>query len=91
MLYQGFDILTLLPFALIFSIFYFLVFRPQNQKQKDHESMIENLKTGNEVITNSGLIGKIVKGSKKEEEVLLEIADGVKVRYIKSMIAKTIK
>ena len=52
---------TLLPFALIFGIFYFLVILPQRRQQQELKTLIENLKNGDEVVTNGGIIGKIVE------------------------------
>ncbi len=62
-LFQGSGSLiwTLLPFALIFGIFYFLVILPQKRQQQELKTLISNLKNGDEVVTNGGIIGKIIE------------------------------
>ena len=73
------------PFAAIAVIFYLLVFRPMEKQKKTQESLVSSLKKGDEVATTGGLIGKI---SKLEDlEVTLEIADGVKVRVLRSTVS----
>lgn len=83
----GFDLVQLAPLALIFVVFYFLIIRPQQKKAKDHKSMIEALRRGDKVVTSGGLIGTVAKVL-NEREVSLEIADGVRVRAMRSMIAE---
>lgn len=77
---------TILPFALIFIIMYFLVMRPQRQKQKQHQEMIANVRRGDTVVTTGGLIGKVAKVV-DESELQLDLAEGVRVRVVRSMIA----
>lgn len=62
-LFQGGSSLiwTLLPFALIFGIFYFLVILPQKRQQQELKTLIENLRNGDEIVTNGGIIGKIIE------------------------------
>ena len=74
------------PIILIFAIMYFLMIRPQQKKVKEHRAMIEALRRGDRVVTQGGLIGKVVK-VKDDGELEVEIADGVKVRVIQSTIA----
>ena len=83
----GFDLVQLAPLALIFVVFYFLIIRPQQKKAKDHKAMIEALRRGDKVVTSGGLIGTVAKVL-NEREVSLEIADGVRVRAMRSMIAE---
>ncbi len=66
---------SFVPLILIFVIFYFLLIRPQQKKAKEHQSMIINLKIGNDVCTASGIFGKIKKIDEKEKVTHLEIAD----------------
>lgn len=73
--------------GLIFAIMYFLLIRPQQKKMKEHKAMVEGLRRGDQVITQGGLIGKVVK-VKESNEVEVEIADGVKVRVVQSTIAQ---
>ncbi|MEX0282306.1 MAG: preprotein translocase subunit YajC [Arenibacterium sp.] len=75
-----------LPLILIFAIMYFLLIRPQQKKVKEHQAMVEALRRGDQVVTQGGLIGKVTK-VKEDGEIEVEIADGVKVRVIKSTIA----
>ena len=78
-----------LPLILIFAIMYFLLIRPQQKKVKQHKAMVEALRRGDQVVTQGGLIGKVSK-VKDEGEVEVEIAEGVKVRVVKSTIAQVL-
>jgi len=73
------------PLILIFIIFYFLLIRPQQRRIKDHRRMVEDVKVRDMAITSGGLIGKVTKV--EDNEVELEIAQGVKVRVVKSMLS----
>jgi preprotein translocase subunit YajC len=75
-----------LPLILIFAIMYFLLIRPQQKKVKEHQAMVEALRRGDQVVTQGGLIGKVTK-VKEDGELEVEIAEGVRVRVIKSTIA----
>ena len=77
------------PLILIFAIMYFLLIRPQQKKLKDHQAMVAALRRGDQVITQGGIVGKVTK-VRDEQEVELEIAEGVKVRVIKSTVAQVI-
>ena len=80
------DMMTaLLPFALIFVIMYFLILRPQQKRVKDHAEMVKNVRRGDTVITNGGLVGKITKVV-DDDQVELEISDGVRIRQMRQMI-----
>ncbi|MEO1642370.1 MAG: preprotein translocase subunit YajC [Pseudomonadota bacterium] len=76
---------SILPLVFIGVVFYFLLIRPANQRQKKHKAMIEAVKKGDEVVTSGGVIGKVTKVA--ETEVTVEIADGVRVKAIKGMLA----
>ncbi|MGR3634369.1 MAG: preprotein translocase subunit YajC [Shimia sp.] len=78
-----------LPLILIFAIMYFLLIRPQQKKVKEHQNMVEALRKGDRVVTQGGLIGKVVK-VKEDNEVEVEVAEGVKVRVVKSTIAQVL-
>jgi preprotein translocase subunit YajC len=83
----GSDILVqMLPFVLIFIIMYFLLIRPQQKRVKAHQEMIKNVRRGDTVVLNSGMIGKVTKVI-DDNEAEVEIADNVKVKVVKSMIA----
>lgn len=75
----------IVPFVLIFGIMWFLLIRPQQKKAKEHRAMVEALRRGDQVITAGGLIGKVSK-VKEDGEVEIEIAEGVKVRVVRSTI-----
>ncbi len=75
------------PLILIFGIMYFLLIRPQQQKMKEHKKMVESLRRGDQIVTQGGIIGKVSK-VKDEHEAEVEIADGVKVRVVRSTIAQ---
>ncbi|MBM2292155.1 preprotein translocase subunit YajC [Sulfitobacter pseudonitzschiae] len=77
------------PLILIFGIMYFLLIRPQQKKVKEHQAMVQALRRGDQVVTQGGIIGKVVK-VKEENEIELEVADGVKIRVVQSTIAQVI-
>ncbi len=76
-----------LPLILIFAIMYFLLIRPQQKKVKEHQAMVAAVRRGDQVVTQGGLIGKVSK-VKDDNEVEVELAEGVKVRVVKSTIAQ---
>jgi preprotein translocase subunit YajC len=69
---------TVVPLALLFVVFYFLLIRPQTQKAREHDKMIKDLKRNDEVVTTGGLIGRIVEIGDKV--LTLEIAPNIRVR-----------
>ncbi len=73
--------------GLIFAIMYFLLIRPQQKKMKEHQAMIEAVRRNDIVVTQGGLIGKVVK-VKDDNEVEIELSEGVKVRAVKSTLAQ---
>ena len=80
-------LIQLLPLVLIFVVFYFLIIRPQQKKVKDHKAMVDALRRGDRVVTTGGIIGTVTKVT-GDREVGLEIADGVRVRVLRSMISE---
>jgi preprotein translocase subunit YajC len=78
-------ITSLLPFALIFVIMYFLILRPQQKKAKAHQDMVKNVRRGDTVVTNGGLIGKVTKVI-DDDQIEIEIADEVRIRQIRQMV-----
>jgi len=78
---------TLVPLVLLFGIFYFLLIRPQQQRVKAHQLLVQSVKRGDTVVTAGGLIGKVAK-VKDDGEVLVEIADNVQVRVLKSTLTE---
>ena len=86
---EGGAIAQFLPLILIFAIMYFLLIRPQQKKMKEHQTMVSNVRRGDQIVTQGGLIGKIAK-VKDDNEVEVELAEGVKVRVVKSTIAQVL-
>jgi preprotein translocase subunit YajC len=78
-------IMSLLPFVLIFVIMYFLILRPQQKRVKQHQEMVKNVRRGDTVITNGGLIGKVTKVI-DDDQIEIEIADAVRIRQLRSML-----
>ncbi len=84
---QGFE--SIVPLILIFGIMYFLLIRPQQKKLKQHQAMVAALRRGDQIITQGGIVGKVTK-VRDENEVEVEIAEGVKVRVVKSTVAQVL-
>ena len=78
---------SMLPLVLIFAIMYFLLIRPQQKKMRDLKAMVEAVRRGDQVLTSGGIIGKVTKVG-DDNVVEVEIADGVKVKIIKSTISQ---
>ena len=84
---KGNPLTLLLPFVLIFVVFYFLMIRPQQKKQKQHREMVANLRKGDKVVTNSGMFGTVVGINEKENIVVLKVGEDTKIEFLKSAIA----
>lgn len=70
------------------AIFYFLLWRPQSQRQKQLRNMIDGLRRGDAVVTSGGILGKVVKATEAgDPEILIEIADNVQVRVLKATLS----
>ena len=80
---------TLLPFVLIFAIFYFLVIRPQAKRQRELSKMLDSLKQGDRVVTSGGLFGTVA--GVKDNIVVLKVADQVRVEVAKSAITAMVE
>lgn len=80
-------LIQLLPFAMILLIMYFLIIRPQQKRLKEHREMISAIKRNDTVVTSGGLIGKVTKVV-NDGELMVELADGVRVRAVRSTIAE---
>ncbi|TBR44831.1 preprotein translocase subunit YajC [Marinomonas agarivorans] len=76
------NLVLLVGFVLIF---YFLMWRPQAKRQKEHKALLESLTKGAEVVTNGGILGKVTKVN--EGYVVLEVADGVEMNFQKAAVA----
>ncbi len=86
---EGSLVSTLLMFALIIGIFYFMILRPQQKKQKERERMLGTVKKGDKVITAGGLHGTIA--GLDEKTVLIQVADNVKMKFDRSAVAQIIR
>lgn len=75
----------LVPIFLVIIVFYFLMLRPQQKRVKEHQEMVKNLRRGDTVVTSGGLVGKVTK-LVDDEQIEVEIADGVRVRQVRSML-----
>lgn len=80
----GFE--ALLPLVLIFVVFYFLLIRPQQKKAKQHREMLAAIRRGDKIVTNGGILGTVTKVV-DESELLVEIAEGIRVRVQRGMVA----
>lgn len=82
-------LLQLAPLVLIFVIFYFLLIRPQQKRAKEHKQMVDNLRRGDQVILAGGIYGKVTK-VQGDDDADVEIAEGVKIRIVKSTVAQVV-
>ena len=80
-------IVQFMPLILILVIMYFLILRPQQQRVKQHQNMIKALRRGDSVVTNGGIVGKVTKVV-DDDVIEVEIADGVRVRQMRSMVSE---
>ena len=78
---------SILPFVLIFVIMYFLLIRPQRQQAKKREEMLKNVRRGDTVVSGGGFVGKVTK-TIDDNEIEVEIAEGVRVRVVRAMISE---
>ena len=83
---DGGMLMSLLPFVLIFVIMYFLILRPQQKRVKQHQEMVKNVRRGDTVVTNGGLIGKVTKVI-DDDQIEIEIADDVRIRQMRQMVS----
>ncbi len=79
---------TLLPFVLMFAVFYFLLIRPQQKQQKARQAMLDGLKKGNKIITIGGIHGEIVEV--KEDNLVIKIADKVEIKTTRGAVSQVI-
>ncbi|MEM0949033.1 MAG: preprotein translocase subunit YajC [Pseudomonadota bacterium] len=82
---------SFIPLILIFAIMYFLLIRPQQKKVKEHNAMVAALRRGDQIVTQGGLIGKVTKVKDDDaNEIEVELAEGVKVRVVRSTVAQVL-
>lgn len=82
-------LMQFVPFIAIFMVFYFLMIRPQKKQQQELQEFLNNLKSGDEVYTKSGLIGKVT--GLTEKIVTLEVEGGTKVKYLRNQIGGSLE
>ena len=80
---------SFIPLILIFLIFYFLLIRPQQKKQKEHKILLDSIQRGDEILSSGGILGKVIKVD--NDKLTVEIAKGVNVSIIRSTVADVIK
>jgi preprotein translocase subunit YajC len=74
------------PIVLIFVVFYFLLIRPQQKKAKEHKATLSALRRGDRVVTGGGIIGMVARVNPNDEEVAVDIAEGVRVKVLRSTV-----
>lgn len=79
-------LIQMMPLVLLFAIFYFLLIRPQQQRQKRHQAMVNAVRRGDSVVTAGGLVGRVAK-VKDDGEIMVEVAENVQVRVVKSTLS----
>ncbi len=80
-------IIQFVPFVLIFVIMWFLIIRPQQRRGREHQDMIKAVRRGDTVVSTGGLVGRVTKVT-DDPEIEVEIADGVRVKFVRSMLAE---
>jgi len=82
------DYLTsLMPILLIIPIFYFLIIRPQQKRVKEQKNMLDAIRRGDTIVTSGGLVGKVVRVKDDSAELEVELAENVRVKVVRGMIA----
>jgi preprotein translocase subunit YajC len=78
--------MTFIPLILIFVVFYFLLIRPQQKRAKTHQGMLQNIRRGDKIVTGGGIIGTVSKVV-SDDELAVEIAEGIKIRVQRSLVS----
>ncbi|MBS1255124.1 MAG: Sec translocon accessory complex subunit YajC [Deltaproteobacteria bacterium] len=86
---SGSPFFQFIPLVLILGVFWFLIIRPQQKKQKEHQRMVDSLRKGDKVVSNGGIFGTIVKVG--DDRVTLEIASKVQIQLERQQVARTDK
>ena len=82
-------LMSMMPLIFVFVIFYFLLIRPQQRRQKAHEKLVASIKTGDKVVTSSGIHG--IVANVKEKTILVKVADNVKIEFDRSSVSSVEK
>ncbi|NIP32216.1 MAG: preprotein translocase subunit YajC [Candidatus Dadabacteria bacterium] len=85
---SGMSFAAIMPFVLIFVLFYFLIIRPQTKQNKERNEMLKNVKRGDKVLTTGGMYGRVINVN--EDEITLEIAKGINVQMVRSGISSVV-
>lgn len=80
--------IQLMPFILIFAVFYFFIIRPQQKRAKAHREALSNIRRSDRIITNGGLVGTVTKVNDDDDMLTVEVADNVRVQIVRSMVAE---
>lgn len=87
----GTDILmSILPLILIFVVFYFLLIRPQQRKQRAQREMLQAVKRGDDIVTTGGMIGSVIKVD-RDNNLLVEVAPNVRIKFMRSAVAEVVR
>jgi preprotein translocase subunit YajC len=84
-------LMQMLPLILIFGVFYFLLIRPQQKKQREHRDLLRTLKRGDRVLTAGGIIAQVTRVKEGVDEIEVEIAPNVRVNVLRETISSTFK
>ncbi len=79
-------LMSIMPLIFVFVIFYFLLIRPQQRRQKAHEKLVASIKTGDKVVTSSGIHG--IVANVKEKTILVKVADNVKIEFDRASVVR---
>ena len=83
----GGDIISMiLPLVMIMGVFWFLLIRPQQKRLKDHQELVKNVRRGDTVVTSGGMVAKVTKVI-DDDQIEIEIADGIRARQMRSMVS----
>jgi preprotein translocase subunit YajC len=80
-------LMQIVPLIAVFAIMYFLLIRPQQQRMKEHRKMVEGVRRGDTVVTAGGIVAKVAK-VREDGDVMVEIADNIQVRVLKSTLSE---
>lgn len=83
-------LVALLPFILVFVVFYFFLIRPQQKKFKEHQQMVQSVRRGDKVVTGGGIVGTVSRVDDSNDQLLIEVAEGVKIKVVRSTLANVL-
>jgi preprotein translocase subunit YajC len=86
----GEAMMQFLPLVLIFVVFYFLLIRPQQKRQKEHKALLGSLRRGDRVVTGGGIVGTVAKVMPDKEEIDVDIAEGVRVKVLRGSVSSVL-